>query len=320
MRERSEGFQWSSFDSKSRLGEFCDFPGARSSHEDCPPDHHRRRIGRDGFTLIDLLAVIATMAVMASLLLPALAKGGPSGQGLQCMNNLKQLTVAWSMYANDNNDRLVGAQGQIAGLPNWMTGSLDFNAANLSNWDTNRDVIRSPLWSYVGQQASLLRCPADQSTVVPSSGPYIGQHVPRVRSVSMSQVFGTGDWLNGFYGPGQTVWRTYHKGADIVIPSKTFLFADEHPNSINDASLAVACTGADSPSNARIIDFPANYHNGAGVFALSDGHTEMHNWIGSKLRDAPINFTSYNNFYLNVLADDSWVDVQWLAEHTTVRR
>ncbi len=133
----------------------------------------------------------------------------------------------------------------------------------------------------------------------------------------MSHVFGRGEWLNGFYNSNQTVWRTYHKGADIVIPAKTFLFADEHPDSINDGSLAVACTGADSPSNARIIDFPANYHNGAGVFSFSDGHTEVHNWIGSKIRDAPIYYRGMN---LNVLADDSWVDVQWLAEHTTVLR
>ncbi len=276
---------------------------------------------RDGFTLIDLLALIAIMAVLASLLLPALAKGGPNGQGLQCLNNLKQLTVAWSMYANDNNDRLIGAQRDIIGLPNWptwMTGGLDFSSGNTSNWDTNRDITLSPLWPYAGKQAGLLKCPADQSTVIPSSGPYIGQRVPRVRSVSMSQVFGTGGWLNGLYNPSQTVWRTYHKGADIVIPAKTFLFADEHPDSINDGSLAVQCAGADSPSNARIIDFPANYHNGAGVFSFSDGHTEVHNWIGSKIRDAPIYYS--NATVLNVLAVDSWVDVQWLAEHTTVRR
>jgi len=285
------------------------------------PEFRGRQTGRDGFTLIDLLALIAIMAVLASLLLPALAKGGPNGQGLQCMNNLKQLTVAWSMYANDNNDRLVATIGPqelvLGGAPNWMTGSLDFNPANLSNWDTNRDIIKSPLWSYAEKQAGLLKCPADQSTVVPSSGPYLGQRVPRVRSISMSHVFGNGEWLDKVFNPNQRVWRTYRKGAEIVIPPKTFLFADVHPDSINNGSIKVACTGADSPSTAQIIDFPANYHNGAAAFSFSDGHTEVHNWIGSKIRDAPI---FYGPVPLNVPAIDSWVDVQWIAEHTTVRR
>src|SRR6266545_5304330 len=213
MRGRSEGFASSWLESERRRHELLTFVRARTAPEELLPEFRGRQTGRDGFTLIDLLALIAIMAVLASLLLPALAKGGPSGQGLQCMNNLKQLAVAWRMYASDNNDRLVGAQRDIIGLPNWptwMTGGLDFSSGNTSNWDTNRDITLSPLWPYAGKQAGLLKCPADQSTVIPSSGPYIGQRVPRVRSVSMSQVFGTGEWLDPYY-PRQVIWRTYHK-------------------------------------------------------------------------------------------------------------
>src|SRR6266545_764490 len=195
MRGRSEGFASSWLESERRRHELLTFVRARTALEKLLPEFRGRQTGRDGFTLIDLLALIAIMAVLASLLLPALAKGGPNGQGLQCMNNLKQLTVAWSMYANDNNDRLVGAQEQTGGAPTWMFGGLDFSSWNTSNWDTNRDIVKSPLWPYAGKQAGLLKCPADQSTVIPSSGPYIGRRVPRVRSISMSHVFGNGEWL-----------------------------------------------------------------------------------------------------------------------------
>lgn len=113
------------------------------------------------------------------------------------------------------------------------------------------------------------------------------------------------------------MWRTYLKLGLIKLPSKTFVFLDEHPDSINDAAFAVACSGASSQPGAPggtplIIDFPASYHNGAAGFSFSDGHAEIHKWIGKTIKPGatiPV---------LGIPALDSARDVKWMADNTTV--
>jgi prepilin-type processing-associated H-X9-DG protein len=130
----------------------------------------------------------------------------------------------------------------------------------------------------------------------------------------MSQVFGVGSWLPA------NQYQTYAKGSSIRIPVKTFVLVDEHPDSINDAAFATQCAGnqdSDGPTG-RIIDFPAAYHNGACGFSFADGHSEIHKWKGSKIKNAPVKYDG--SLPLNVDAGDSWRDAHWMAEVSTVKK
>ncbi len=274
---------------------------------------HKTPKGRSGFTLIELLVVIAIIAILTGILLPAIGMARKMAQSIACSSNLRSLMLAWNVYAGDNDDKLLACQDGMPDRPNWISGSLNFSS-NAVNWDVQNDLAKSPLWQYVGKNPKVFKCPADKAKVTND----LGAVVPRVRSNSMSQVFGYGEWLNSApANRGQTVWRTYAKLSRIVQPGKTFVFVDEHPDSINDAAFANACTDASSPSAARIIDFPANYHNGACGFSFADGHALVRKWSGNKIKQAPVNYA--RTLSLNVTADDSWEDVRWMAENTTVK-
>ncbi len=280
------------------------------------PSSTSPRTCRSGFTLIELLVVIAIIAILAAMLLPALSKSKLKAQGIMCMNNSKQQILAWSMYAGDFNDLVLGCQN---GLPlrrvNWIDGNLDFSASP-ANYDIDVHVTKSPMWTYTGKAKNIFKCPADTATVPTASG----VRQPRVRSISLSQVFGFGEWLDKSNNRGQTRWRTYEKLGTIAKPTKTFVFVDEHPDSINDAAFANAVTGSeytDPASAAQIIDFPASFHNGAAGFSFADGHAEVHRWRGSKIQPR----AAYTGTMpLNVPAGDSYVDTRWMAENTTVRK
>ena len=276
---------------------------------------------RGGFTLIELLVVIAIIAILAGMLLPALAKAKAKSQGISCMNNTKQLTLGWLFYADDFNDLLLGC---LDGLPNrrvnWIQGDLGGWAADAAN---PRYITNSPLFNYVGMSAAIFRCPSDKAMATVS-----GRQVARIRSNSMSQVFAFGDWLDGSgTGRNQTRWRIYAKASEIVSPTKTYVFVDEHPNSINDAAFANQNTGAEAYGTARIIDIPANYHNGACGFSFADGHAEIRKWLSISsgqpdsrlgLRNMPVYFTGARNLSLNFAAEAAWVDAKWMAENATV--
>jgi prepilin-type processing-associated H-X9-DG protein len=241
------------------------------------------------------------------MLLPALAKAKEKAQGIGCLNNNRQLMLAWRMYADDHDDNLVAAEDGIANRPNWCSGWINFNPNQAVNFDINADLTRSPMFPYTGNSPAIYKCPADKATVVSQ-----GQRVPRIRSISMSQVFGRGSWLP------ESRYRIYSKFAHMTDPSPTsvFVFLDEHPDSINDAAFANQMVTAATLSAARIIDFPASYHNGACGFAFADGHAEIKKWTDGRTV-APVRYTG--TMSLNVATPGNR-DVLWMAERTTSLR
>ncbi len=125
----------------------------------------------------------------------------------------------------------------------------------------------------------------------------------------MSQVFDYGSWLPA------PKYRVFGKASQIVIPVKTWVLVDEHPDSINDAACAVQIAEGGART-AQIIDFPASYHNGACGLSYADGHSEIHKWRGNRIKP-PVRGVAMQ---LNVSAQpDSVDDIIWWSSVTTVR-
>src|SRR5436190_23198006 len=112
------------------------------NHTDYPGPNHKSSTA--GLTLIELLVVIAIIAILASMLLPALAKSKTKAQGIKCLANGRQMMLAWRLYVDDNQDKVP----QSFGPNEWVHGSLDFNGGNRSNWSLDQDIKKSLLWSY----------------------------------------------------------------------------------------------------------------------------------------------------------------------------
>lgn len=285
-----------------------------------PPkiDSRESRLRTEGFTLIELLVVISIIAILAGLLLPTLAKAKMKGQGIACMNNNRQIMLAWRLYADDNNDSLAPNDYPYTTafnttLRSWVVGNMDV-LPDATNSNILADQQYSLLAAY-NKSKETYKCPADKS---------VKNGAPRVRSMSMNSAVGTrwnstprgaavgGGWLPGTYTDPQNTWLTYAKLTGITTPgpSELWVLMDEHPNSINDPLMAVQCglTGG----SATIIDFPASYHNGAAGIAFADGHSEIHKWIDNRTKP-PVSNTP---LALGVPSANN-PDVAWLQRHTS---
>ena len=277
-------------------------------------DHFFRcRNCRKGFTLVELLVVMAITATLAALLMPALAGARSKARAVTCLNNERQLGLAFQIYTDDFNDRLpynLGSEEIRQSLAlnqslNWCSTILDWEAENTDNTNTTL-VTQGGIGPYTGRTAKLYKCPNDNyvSDIQAAAG-----WTARVRSFSMNAMIGdAGQFSRTGANVNNPDYQQYFKLSQVPKPAQIFVFVEEHPNSVDDGYFI------NNPETLNWTNLPASHHNGAANLTFADGHLETHKWIQPATRLAIRPGVAY---FPVPVAPTQRSDFEWLMYRTS---
>jgi prepilin-type N-terminal cleavage/methylation domain-containing protein/prepilin-type processing-associated H-X9-DG protein len=262
-----------------------------------------------GFTLVELLVVIAVVAVLASLLLPVLAKAKSHARRVLCGNNQRQLWLTWTLYADDYNDGVApnghGVPGQ-AGTPRfWVAGDSHFYLPCFTNTQFLVDPQYAAFASYLTTPA-VYKCPEDRALL---SRPDTAASCLQIRSYALNAYVG---WASE---PAELVshYQIFRRQSDFgsVSPSQYFVFQEVHPDSVCLPAFMVYMPGGTVDG---FYHYPSSLHQGKGVLTFADGHVESHAWQDPRTRK-PVGqgiLAHWDHSPRNP-------DITWLRDHTTYR-
>jgi len=255
------------------------------------------RVGR-GFTLVELLVVIAIIAILASLLLPTLGRSKSKSEGTACANNIHQLSIAWSLYSEDNTDHFVNNHGVAETFARRQTW-----ANNVQDWldgDDNTNIVYltdGKLGAYTSRVWRVFKCPSDREPAL---------NGPRIRTISMNALVGEPGWtVTNAFNP---TYKQFIKSGEVPNPSGIFVFLDEHCDTINDGFFV------NRLDNYKWGNVPGSYHNGAVNLSFVDGHAESHRWVVGDTQRVSRQGAARGGFPATPPTD-----FEWLKQRTSVK-